>query len=287
MLVSNPPFAEAMEIIEHAFALGFRVVILLLKANVPEHRRALRTAAPARPSTPRPRAGRAVTGHARRQPTSPKAARRGSQTQDHSWFVFDRNYCGPATINPVSINDPTARMPWAVAAPEAAAAITSHNVVALGDSLSPAIPAKHGGTLMTKKASMHVVSEEESNEAIAPVTVGNPLAAADLAIDQSHMEEFATDEEGPPDVTCAKPPKGTFFTVRAETSKPWRDREFYFLLELKDRDPYIVAPAHRQAEEGGRRDSPGADRPLRHHGRRGRPVGAQARPAGRQVQQLE
>ena len=30
----------------------------------------------------------------------------------HSWYVFDRNYCGHATTIPVSINDPTARMPW-------------------------------------------------------------------------------------------------------------------------------------------------------------------------------
>jgi hypothetical protein len=96
---------------------------------------------------------------------------------------------------------------------------------------------------MTKKAPIHVVESENPDEdAIAPVSVGNPLTAADLAIDQSHMEEFTTDEEGPPDVTCAKPPKGTFFTVRGETSKPWQDRRFYFLLELKDRDPYIVAP---------------------------------------------
>jgi hypothetical protein len=26
----------------------------------------------------------------------------GSQSQVHAWFVFDRDYCGPATINPVS-----------------------------------------------------------------------------------------------------------------------------------------------------------------------------------------
>ena len=39
------------------------------------------------------------------------------------------------------------------------------------------------------------------------------------------------------------PPKGLFFTVRAETPvKPWRDRAFYFLLEIEGRDPYIVAP---------------------------------------------
>ena len=133
------------------------------------------------------------------------------------------------------------------------------------------------------KTTIHAVGDETE----PPISVGNPLTAADLAIDQSHMEEFATDEEGPPDVTCAKPPKGTFFTVRAETSKPWQDRGFYFLLEMKDRDPYIVAPAHREAEEGGRRHPPRADGALRHDGRRGRPVGAQARSAGPQVQRLE
>ena len=38
--------------------------------------------------------------------------KKGSQTQVHAWFVFDRDYCGPATINPVSIHRPAARMPW-------------------------------------------------------------------------------------------------------------------------------------------------------------------------------
>ena len=87
---------------------------------------------------------------------------------------------------------------------------------------------------MTKKTAMHVVSEENPSEAIAPISVGNPLAAADLAIDQSHMEEFTMAEEGPAEVTCGKPPKGSFFAVRAEISKPWQDRRFYYLLEVKD-----------------------------------------------------
>jgi hypothetical protein len=78
--------------------------------------------------------------------------------------------------------------------------------------------------------------------AAPPITVGNPLSASDFAIDQAHLEEFTTEGEGPPDVTCARPPRGTYFTVRAETGKPWQDRKFYFLLELKDRDPFIVAP---------------------------------------------
>ena len=43
--------------------------------------------------------------------------RKASQSEVHAWFVFDRNYCGPATIVPVSINAPTAGMPWAVRAP--------------------------------------------------------------------------------------------------------------------------------------------------------------------------
>jgi hypothetical protein len=35
-----------------------------------------------------------------------------SQSQVHAWFVLDRDYCGPATISPVSINAPDVRMPW-------------------------------------------------------------------------------------------------------------------------------------------------------------------------------
>ena len=38
--------------------------------------------------------------------------KKGSQSRMHCWYVFDRNYCGHATTIPVSINDPTARMPW-------------------------------------------------------------------------------------------------------------------------------------------------------------------------------
>ena len=36
---------------------------------------------------------------------------------------------------------------------------------------------------------LHSVDADDNG--IAPVTVGNPIAAADLAIDQSHLEEFA------------------------------------------------------------------------------------------------
>lgn len=79
---------------------------------------------------------------------------------------------------------------------------------------------------------------------IAPVTVGNPVAAASLAIDQSHLEEYVSIEERSSVVECKRPPKGVFFTVRAETpGEPWKNRGFYFLLELQGRDPYIVAPA--------------------------------------------
>jgi hypothetical protein len=72
-----------------------------------------------------------------------------------------------------------------------------------------------------------------------PISVGNPMAADMLAIDQSHMEEFATAEEKSFDVRIGKPPKGHYFTVRAER----KDRAFYFLLEIEGRDSYIVAPA--------------------------------------------
>jgi hypothetical protein len=85
---------------------------------------------------------------------------------------------------------------------------------------------------------------KDSKLKVAPVTVGNPVVAASLAIDQSHLEEFVSAEERSSVVECKRPPKGVFFTVRAETpGEPWKDRGFYFLLELEGRDPYIVAPA--------------------------------------------
>jgi hypothetical protein len=72
--------------------------------------------------------------------------------------------------------------------------------------------------------------------------VGNPAAAASLAIDQAHMEELANPDAKSSVVECQRPVKGIFFTARPELKKPWRDRAFYFLLQLEGRDPYIVAP---------------------------------------------
>ena len=108
VLVSNPPFAEAMRIIELALALGFRIIVLLLKANFT--------------STAERYERLHKLGHLRRVHVLAErlqdmhdanfTGEKASQSQDHAWFVLDRNYCGPSTIIPVSINDPTARMPW-------------------------------------------------------------------------------------------------------------------------------------------------------------------------------
>jgi hypothetical protein len=83
-----------------------------------------------------------------------------------------------------------------------------------------------------------------------PISVGNPMEEP-LTIDQSHMEDFANEEEEPSDVKFGKPPKGIYITVRAETTKPWKDRGLYFLLEIEGRDPFIVAPsiAKKRADE--------------------------------------
>jgi hypothetical protein len=78
---------------------------------------------------------------------------------------------------------------------------------------------------------------------IAPITVGNPAAAASLAIDQEHLEEYADPDAKSSIVECRRPIKGHFFTVRPEPEKPWKDRAFYFILELEGRDPYIVHPS--------------------------------------------
>lgn len=94
-------------------------------------------------------------------------------------------------------------------------------------------------------------TKETTTSITPPITVGNPAAAASLAIDQSHMEEFASIEEKSPIVELKKPPKGVFFTVLPETTKPWKHRAFYFLLEMEGRDAYIVAPeiANQKKEE--------------------------------------
>lgn len=86
---------------------------------------------------------------------------------------------------------------------------------------------------------------------MAPVTVGNPASASSMAIDQQHLEEFASAEESPSTIECRRPPKGQFFTVRPETTNPWRDREFYYLLQLEGRDALVVAPsiAKQKSEE--------------------------------------
>jgi hypothetical protein len=78
---------------------------------------------------------------------------------------------------------------------------------------------------------------------IAPVTVGNPFNVASLAIDQDHLEELADPDAKSSVVECRRPPKGLMFTVRPEPQKPWKDRGFYWVLEMEGRDPFLIVPA--------------------------------------------
>jgi hypothetical protein len=98
---------------------------------------------------------------------------------------------------------------------------------------------------MAKEASkLHAV-----DGGIAPITVGNPNAADDLAIDQTHLEEYASPGSESAVVECEKPAKGLFFTVPPETGKPWKNRAFYFLLQIEGRDSYLVSPAIAKQKE--------------------------------------
>jgi hypothetical protein len=109
VLLTNPAYKCAMEAIEHALAIGFDVVIFLLKTqflNADERFERLHK-----------------LGHLQRVHVIAEriqdmhdanfTGEKASQSQVHAWFVINRNYCGPATINPVSMNKPTERMPWA------------------------------------------------------------------------------------------------------------------------------------------------------------------------------
>jgi hypothetical protein len=110
LLLSNPPFGRAMEAIEHALPIGFDIVIFLLKTqflNAAERFERLHK-----------------LGHLQRVHVIAERIQdmhdanftgdKASQPQVHAWFVINRNYCGPATINPISINKPAERMPWAI-----------------------------------------------------------------------------------------------------------------------------------------------------------------------------
>ena len=100
---------------------------------------------------------------------------------------------------------------------------------------------------MAETAKIHAIETKidpaTAASKIAPVTVGNPTAAASLAIDQAHLEELTSPDAKSSVVECQRPARGIFFTVRPELEKPWKDRRFYFLLQMEGRDPYIVAPA--------------------------------------------
>jgi hypothetical protein len=108
VLISNPPYGEAMDYLEQAWVLGFRLIAFLLPPSFLHsidrfermHKR----------------------GHLRRVHVLAErlqgmhdanfTGKKASQSQLHAWFVFDRAYCGPATINPVSLHRPATRMPW-------------------------------------------------------------------------------------------------------------------------------------------------------------------------------
>jgi hypothetical protein len=78
---------------------------------------------------------------------------------------------------------------------------------------------------------------------IAPTTVGNPFDIAGLAIDQDHLEELADPDSKSSVIECRRPPRGIMFTVMPELEKPWKNRGFYWVLEMEGRDPYLVLPA--------------------------------------------
>jgi hypothetical protein len=50
----------------------------------------------------------------------------------------------------------------------------------------------------------------EVDPAEIPLTVGNPDAADELSIDQSHLEEFVANAGESSIVECRRPPKGIF-----------------------------------------------------------------------------
>ena len=109
VLLSNPPYAEAMRIIEHALALGFRVIVLLLKlqftAQAERYERLHKLGHLRRVHVLAERCRTCMT------PIS-RAARRPDKARITPGSCSIGTIAGPSTINPVSINRPAERMPW-------------------------------------------------------------------------------------------------------------------------------------------------------------------------------
>ena len=85
--------------------------------------------------------------------------------------------------------------------------------------------------------------KQKPDNNIVPIAVGNPAKVASLAIDQSQLDEYFGDGGAESSVAMLdRPPKGVYFTVMPEPTKPWQNRGFYWILEIKDRDPYFVTP---------------------------------------------
>ena len=111
-----------------------------------------------------------------------------------------------------------------------------------GPEKSPTIEEANMATRTIKATETETVSALKESTAL-PISVGNPMAADSLRSISRTWRSSPPPRRSPPMSSASKPPKGVFFTVRPEPVKPWQDRAFYFLLEMKDRDPYIVAPA--------------------------------------------
>ena len=111
VLISNCPYAGAMDFIEHALALGFRLIVLLLKLSfLCTAERFERLHRPGHLRRVHVLAERLQDMHDAQHLAA--GGKMAGQSQVHAWFVIDRDYYGPAIINPVSIYRPSERMPW-------------------------------------------------------------------------------------------------------------------------------------------------------------------------------
>ena len=106
-LLSNPPYRSTEPALEHAWKVGYRTVILLLRTtflhSVQRYETIHKSGRLARVFVLAERVNM-HDAHFK----GPKA----SQSQTHAWFVFDADHYGPATIVPASVNNPAERMPW-------------------------------------------------------------------------------------------------------------------------------------------------------------------------------
>jgi hypothetical protein len=115
VLISNPPYSVTETAIEHAWKIGYKTIIFLVRTTFLHSSKRYETLHKsgrlARVFVLAERVMMHDVAHLAR------GGKTASQSQTHIWITLDRDHYGASENVPVSMANPTERMPWDVRLP--------------------------------------------------------------------------------------------------------------------------------------------------------------------------